>query len=372
MINMRGAICFISILLVYTPVYGGSCGPSSTRSFLPKKYSVVVTGANGFIGSALVRHFANKDHPVTAVVRQGASLGGLGDLSEHSKVTIRQVDYGHMPSRGVLIGVFSRHDVVINTIGYVWDVGTPEQYKEANITLTEAIAHLSAIAGVKRFIHFSTADVLGIRPHQKLDDQSPVVETGYSYPDSKIQGEDEVWRIFDLSNLPTTILRPTWVYGPGDRKFFPELRSALAKKELVYFGRPSYVLNMNFIENLVAMVEFLLGVPESVGRAFVTSETTLSWRELVQRIAHRYHLAEPTHTLPRGLAKYAIALSMEWMWRWRGRQGRPTLSRFVVDIMGSNMTIQASGLTSLGFQPPVNVDEAFTKTFEWLDQHSEP
>ncbi|MHB8575186.1 MAG: NAD-dependent epimerase/dehydratase family protein [Dehalococcoidia bacterium] len=88
--------------------------------------------------------------------------------------------------------------------------------------------------------------------HHGTDESAPYRRTGDIYSDSKIDSERVVQQFARRGAVETVILRPGFVYGPGDHQFLPRLLDALASGQFVYAGDGSKLLNVIHVEDLVS------------------------------------------------------------------------------------------------------------------------
>jgi nucleoside-diphosphate-sugar epimerase len=159
-----------------------------------------ITGASGFLGHAVCAELIARDHTVTALVRRpGSEPGGTtathGDLSDQAALT------------GVLTD--AAPDCVIHLAAEIATQRDPARIDEVNVNGTLRLLEASKAAGSPKFVFVSTV-VTGDAHGAVLTEESALpVETAYGR--SKQRGEELV----AASGLPSVILRPSHVYGPG-------------------------------------------------------------------------------------------------------------------------------------------------------------
>lgn len=161
---------------------------------------VFVTGASGFLGHAVCAELQERGHSVSALVRRpGSEPSGTvpvgGDLSDEAVLRSGLSEAGA--------------EVVIHLAAEIATQRDPRKIEEVNVRGTERLLAACRAVGVKRFVFVSTV-VTGDARGEVLSEDSPLpVETAYGR--SKQQGE----QLVRDSGVPSVIIRPSHVYGPG-------------------------------------------------------------------------------------------------------------------------------------------------------------
>lgn len=284
--------------------------------------NVLVLGGTGFVG----RHVCEKLHRlgwrITVPTRRAAHAARVQHLP---RVTVIEADV-HEPTR--LIGLLEGHDAVVNLVAILH--GSEEAFEQAHVELPLSIAEACVADGLRRVVHVSA---LGV----DLDAPS-------RYQRSKARGED----VLRGADLDLTILRPSVIFGNGDRflNLFARLQSALP---IVPLAGASARFQPVWVENVASAVAASLrdsGLPMSttVGQTFeCAGPEVFTLAELV-RIAGRHgSRARPVLPLPRLLGRLQAGL-MECL------PGEPLMSRDNLDAMSVDnvATNQWPGLAALG------------------------
>jgi nucleoside-diphosphate-sugar epimerase len=167
--------------------------------------------------------------------------------------------------------------------------------------------------------------------------------------------------------LPVAVIRPAFIYGPGDRTFFPELVDAMRKHEMMFFGSRHNNIPLCYIENLVDAILLALTRDEAVSQAYIVCDgADVSWKELTDLIADQLGLPRVKRTIPLPLAE-AAAVGAETLARMEKSTRRPALTRYELGFGGRDLHYSNSKICSeLGFSPRVMPDEGLARTIEWL------
>lgn len=189
---------------------------------------VLVTGAEGFIGSHLVEELVSRDHDVTAMVQYNSfnSTGWLDTLPDKTKDRV-SVRAGDIRDAGLVREIVDGHDRVVHLAALIaipYSYAAPASYIETNVLGTLNVLEASRAMGVERVVHTSTSEVYGTAQYVPIDERHPLV--GQSpYSASKI-GSDQVAHSFWSSfGLPVVTVRPFNAYGPrqSQRAFIPSV-----------------------------------------------------------------------------------------------------------------------------------------------------
>jgi UDP-4-keto-D-FucNAc 4-reductase len=251
-----------------------------------QRESILVTGASGFIGRALVAALAGQGRPVVAASRrpfdlpQGAKLLVTGG-AEDDEAQVRRA--------------LSSTDVVVHAAGRAHRGGGLADF-EPDIELGVRWARLSAEQGVRRFIQMSSIGVLGTRTFSNpfTEDTPPAPREPYAKV--KLDTEQAIQRELASATTEWVILRPPMVYGPGAPGNFARLVHAVQRGWPLPFAAVSNRRNLVAIDNLVAAILRCAEHEQAARQVFlVADDEAISTAQLVTLIARG--LGVPAHTL---------------------------------------------------------------------------
>ncbi len=244
---------------------------------------VVVTGAGGFVGTALVAHFRDRGRAFVAATRQGAPFESnqarmIGDLAQASDAELD----------ALLAGATA----VVHLAGraHVTDETAPDPeaaYRLANVEATARLARAAARSGVSRFVLASTVKVNGesTRGGQPfLPGDAPDPHDAYAR--SKLAAEGALLEAAQRSSMATVVLRLPLLYGPGVKGNFARLVRAVVAGRLLPVGAIRNRRNLLYVGNLVGAVDAALdAVTPPSGVHFVADGEAVSTPALVRAIA---------------------------------------------------------------------------------------
>ena len=178
---------------------------------------ILVTGADGFIGSHLSEALVKKGHEVTAFVYYNAfnSFGWLDNIDEKIKKSLK-IFPGDIRDENLVRKAIKDCDVIINLaalIGIPYSYNSPKSYLETNAQGTLNILQSAKDYGIKKVIHTSTSEVYGTAKYIPIDENHPL--DGQSpYSASKIAADHLAISFYKSFDTPVSIIRPFNTYGP--------------------------------------------------------------------------------------------------------------------------------------------------------------
>ena len=203
----------------------------------------LVTGATGFTGGHLARGLLARGHLVRALVRDPGRARDLesagielavGDVRDR-----RAVD-------SALVGI----DVVYHVAAIYRQAGvSTETYRAVNATAVRGVIEAAAAAGVKRVVHCSTVGVHGNVEHPPADEDAPL-HPGDIYQITKLEGERLARETGARLGIEVTIVRPSGIYGPGDRRLL-KLFGGIARRRFPMLGSGEIYYHLTYIDDLV-------------------------------------------------------------------------------------------------------------------------
>ncbi|MDD5319288.1 MAG: NAD-dependent epimerase/dehydratase family protein [Methylococcales bacterium] len=240
----------------------------------------LVTGANGFLGSAIMRHLLEAGHEVRVLVRAQCDRRNLNNFPV-------EIYEGDLRDTSSLKRAVSGCDNLFHVAAdYRLWIPDPDIMYAINVTGTQSLILASAEAGLKRIVYTSSVATLGFNP-----DGSPADETTPSslslmtghYKRSKFLAEQAVQQLTDQHKLPLVIVNPSTPIGPYDIKPTPTGRIVLD----TLLGRmPAYVdtgLNIVHADD-VAKGHLLAFEQGKAGERYVLGGEDLSLVQILEMI----------------------------------------------------------------------------------------
>jgi nucleoside-diphosphate-sugar epimerase len=246
---------------------------------------IAVTGASGFVGSALIKHLRRKGHRVRGVYRKYAekaesedrSVGEIGPSTSWVEALVGVKCIVHCAAK--------THDT-----GPVSDAKV-KQYHTVNVEGTRNLVKAAIAAGVKRFIFLSSIKTLGEetaegQPFDFLSKTAP--EDAYGR--SKLQAERELRRWAIENQLELVIIRPPLIYGDGVKGNFETLKKLALLGIPLPLGRAFGKRSLIGLHNLLELITLCIGHEKAVGETFlVRDKEDYEVKELLLKLMSIYN-----------------------------------------------------------------------------------
>ena len=277
--------------------------------------TTLITGANGFVGSALVRLLLQQGHEVRALVRAGSDRRNLEQLD----VTPVEGDLTDPASLQRAVSGCS-HLFHVAADYRLW-IPDPERMYRTNVDGTRDLFRQAADAGVSRMVYTSSVAALGInRDRSPADETTPVTlgDMVGHYKRSKFLAEQAVRELVEEQGLPVVIVNPSTPIGPRDIKPTPTGRIIV---DALRGKMPAYVdtgLNVAHVDDVAQghLLAFDRGEP---GQRYILGGENLPLKSILEIICDYAHLAPPRVRLPHN-AVYPFAWLAEQWARASGKQ----------------------------------------------------
>jgi nucleoside-diphosphate-sugar epimerase len=255
--------------------------------------TILVTGATGFIGRHLLPVLHQQGWQTTAAVRD--------DFRQPLSIPIKAIQVGEIDDmtdwQEALLGI----DTVIHLAGRSHilheTISNPEAaFIKVNTKGTINLVKQSLKAGVNHFIFVSSIHAMAAESDDILNENSPC-HPDSPYGGSKLQAEQALINLAKDSNMTWTILRPTLVYGPGNRANMERLMKLIKRGLPLPFGAIKNRRSFVFVGNLVAAIITCLDHPNAANQIFLISDNqAVSTPQLIRLIAQQ--IQQPCQLLP--------------------------------------------------------------------------
>jgi len=310
--------------------------------------TVLVTGADGFIGSHLVEMLVSQGYQVKAL-SQYNSFNYWGWLEDVNCLANIEVLNGDVRDPHYCDHIMKNVDIVFHLAALIaipYSYVAPQSYVETNVMGTLNICQAALNNNVERVIHTSTSEVYGTAQYVPIDEKHPL-QAQSPYSASKIGADAMAMSYFNAFDLPLTIARPFNTYGPRQsaRAIIPTIISQIANGEKqIKLGDLSPTRDFNYVEDTcrgflaLALTKKTIGETTNIGSNFeISMADTLN------------------------LIKELMASDVEFI--SDQQRIRPEKSE-VFRLWCDNSKIH----TLTGFTPQVDLKQGLQKTIDWFTQ----
>ena len=281
---------------------------------------VLVTGASGFVGSAVVRAFLAAGYPVRALVRAGSSRANLDGLNvECVQGDIRDESATARAMRGITFVVHAAADYRL------W-AKDPETIAFTNVEGTRTVMQAALAARVERIVHTSSVATLAPRADGEPADESSRVDSNAAvgaYKKSKVLAERLVEAMVAERGLPAVIVQPSTPVGPRDIRPTPTGQMIVAAASGQIPGFVDTGLNLLHVDD--AGTGHVMALQRgAIGERYILGGENVLLSDMLRAIAALAGRRAPRWKLPRA-PLYPLALGAQIVASATGRAPLLTL-----------------------------------------------
>lgn len=309
---------------------------------------VFVTGGSGFVGQHLVRTLTRGGHRVRALAR-----------SERAAATVAAAGatplYGELGDVQALMAGMRDCQAVVHAAACTDQWGPLSRFMDVNVFGTEAVLEAAHAVRVPRLVHLSTEAVLADgRALVGVDESYPrPARVIGAYAQTKAAAEDRV-RSANRHGLATIVLRPRFVWGPGDATILPVLVQAARAGRFAWIGGGRYLTSTCHVANVCEGVVCALDAGVGGETYFLTDGPAVEVREFLTALAGTAGVTLGDRSVPRSVA-WAFATVAESVWKLLRLAGEPPITRTFLALSAQEMTVNdAKARRELGYTSAVD------------------
>jgi nucleoside-diphosphate-sugar epimerase len=311
----------------------------------------LITGANGFVGSALCADLMRHGHTVRAAIRSdkawmtGLDNAVVGELNAHTdwSAALKDID--------VVVHVAARVHVMKDTSS-----DPLAEFRQVNVAATENLARQAVQSGVKRLVYVSSIKVngegtAGMTHYSEQDQPNPQDPYGVS----KWEAEQVLHRVETETGLEVVIVRPPLIYGAGVKGNFISLFSVIERGVPLPLKGADNGRSLVYVGNFVDALRICATHPAAAGKTYLVSDgIAVSTAQLAAHIAQALDCRNPAFYFPPSILR-TIASAL-------GRTG-------VIDRLFGSLRVNDQKIRDeLAWQPPYTLEQGLHATADWYRQ----
>ena len=317
---------------------------------------LLVTGGSGFLGSHVAERAKNAGHQVVCLVRKTSDTRFLKELG---------VELVEGAVDGPLDGLLGGLDAVVHCAGLIKARSLAEferVHRDGTVNLATSV--LAQSPALKRFVHVSTAGVMGVgvegKPHRESDPPNPVTP----YSASKLSGERALLEL--QSRMPIVVLRPPAIYGPRDDEILAFFQMVRRTRMAFRLGGSMKTMSLIYAADCAdACLRAVEAEVPSGSTYFVDDGQSYSFESMAQAIAEAYgQRLWATPNIPTPIVQVAAAGS-ELFGKLTNRVMIFTREKLPELLMQHFKVDSTRARTELGWSPSVTFEEGARITAAW-------
>lgn len=309
---------------------------------------VLITGGSGFLGGALARaHAASGDHvfALQHTSRLPADLDG-------------KVEPLHGDVVGAVQQTWPRVDVLYHCAALMADreEAPYATFRHVNVQGTAGLLRAARSMGVKRFVHVSSAGVLG--PTTGLaTEEEPYSSELTKYERSKMESELVALQAIQ-EGLPVTIVRPAQLYGPGMRHIWPRLIEAIRRGRISILGQGAAKIHFTHVDDIVQGIRLAAQAKRAIGQLYhLAAASPVTARHALESVAQALGV-RPPRSLPYRPV-WVAAVGVERLPKWLRPGPLRMLTVHHVEFFARDRVYAIDkARRELGYDPAVTWDDA--------------
>jgi nucleoside-diphosphate-sugar epimerase len=314
--------------------------------------NIVLTGATGFVGSAVLKKLVELNHSTTVVRRSPSTKND----KKSNEIIINSID-----SKTDWKDSLSGADVIIHCAARVHVMNEKSEdplfeFREVNLKGTLNLAEQAIKSDVKRFVFISTIKVGGESSetgHPLTEKMAHIPEDPYGL--SKYEAEQALSKLAMNSGMEVVIIRPTLIYGPGVKANFETMIKWLSKGVPLPLGATTNKRSLVALDNLVDFIALCVEHPKAANETFyISDDNDLSTTQLLKKLSDALNKRCYLLPIPSKLLSLALTIC--------------GLKSFSTRLLGSLQVSPNKAKALLDWKPAVTVEEAFKKTTDFYKE----
>lgn len=304
----------------------------------------LVTGAAGFIGSALVQRLVSENHQVRGMLHYTQPIFFNSNIEY---VT------GDIIDKKFITEALNKIDIVFHCAALVKDYGSKKEFYQTNIEGTKNLVAACEEHSVKRFVFLS---------HIRYESES----WGAVYRITKQKAEEYLLKKYAQTHFPVVIIRPGNVYGPGATTWVLRPLRAIQKNRITLIDGGRGIFIHTYIENLVDALLAAANTPQATGEIIDITDgvNTTTWGEYLNALAQMAHKSPIQKNISK---KTALFIGKLMMIIYTLLKIEPWVTPMAVEVFTNRYIVSIEKAKEiLGYSPKVDFRDGLKHVEHWL------
>ena len=320
---------------------------------------IILTGATGFIGINYLSEVHNDGNEYICLVRKQSACDALKHL--HAEVKI--IAFHREELQTAIKGA----DVVIHMIGQMGKYGLQlNEFERVNCLLTEDIVEACLADKVKQFIYLSTPGVQGFG--KRLCKEEDSYAPRGNYEKTKVAAEQYIINRLKNEEMKYTIIRPDFVYGPGDYRRIKMYKNIRDRKFILTTSGNTY-LHPTYVMDVVQGIHRSVNNENAYNEIFnISAPNAITVQEYLEIIANYFGKKVLKINIGYHLSVFLASVIDAFSDRFLKKEG--FVSKNKIDFLALNhSTSSEKAQRLLGYVPEYDFKSGFNNTMKWCESN---
>lgn len=339
---------------------------------------VLVTGANGFIGTNLIQCLCKIPNLIIrSMILKGTPEGEIKKFQAiynpefEKSYNIKKLDivYANMMQKETMIPIMEGVHVIIHLAGLVTEWAPKQKYKELIIDATKNILDVASVCKVSRFIYMSSLTVSDLNGHINDDESCPRDMKFFQYGVAKRICEDMVkeWAEQDKGR-DYALIRPGFIiYGPYDQNSFIRALDSMLKGKFGFINGGNKLISYVYVENLAYGISLLVNA-KTINGPYIILDGNMTWKEWVKSWCDAKGVPIPKMNVSYGVIA-PIIWFLEKIYKLFRSKKPPILTLYSLRIPRRDLGFSGAKIVrELGYNPLIPFNESITRTLKFYDE----
>ena len=322
---------------------------------------IAVTGSTGFIGTNFLQEIVKDDkNEYICLVRKESSRD---KIPQSDNITVKEITFNTEGLKEAFAGM----DVVINMVGQMGGHNVSEEdFKKANCVLTQDIIDACISNKVKQLIHLSTPGVQGFG-HRLCEETVPYAPRNL-YEETKVDAEQRIIESLKNTEVHYTIIRPDYVYGPGDLRRVKMYKSIRDKKFVLTTSGKSYV-HPTHVKDVAQGIIISINNPNAYNEIFnISAENDITVKDYLNTIAGFFNVKVVQINIGYGLSVFCAGI-LAFLFKLIKKE--PFVNKNRIDFLAiDHSTSIRKAKRLLNYKPEYDFKKGFENTMEWYYENN--